>query len=131
MAHFAELNKSNNNVLRVIVVDNSNILDEHGHESEIVGIAFCKSIFGEDTKWLQCSYNSSFRLNYPGTGYHYNEELDIFLPPKPYNSWILDSEKGEWTAPIPRPEDIIGYANIWEDETQEWRSEQLPTPIIP
>jgi hypothetical protein len=123
MAHFAEIDKNNNNVLRVIVVNNSDILDEHGHESEIVGIAFCKSIYGEDTKWLQCSYNSSFRLNYPGTGYHYNEDYNIFVPPKPVGcaSWTLNMTTGYWEAPVPRPEYTSPedrYA--WSESTRSW-----------
>ena len=123
MAHFAEIDKNNNNVLRVIVVNNSDILDEHGHESEIVGIAFCKSIYGEDTKWLQCSYNSSFRLNYPGTGYQYNEDYNIFVPPKPVGcaSWTLNMTTGYWEAPVPRPEYTSPedrYA--WSESTRSW-----------
>jgi hypothetical protein len=123
MAHFAEIDKNNNNVLRVIVVNNSDILDEHGHESEIVGIAFCKSIYGEDTKWLQCSYNSSFRLNYPGTGYQYNEDYNIFVPPKPVGcaSWTLNMTTGYWESPVPKPD----YANpedrwAWSESTRSW-----------
>lgn len=123
MAHFAEIDKNNNNVLRVIVVNNSDILDEHGHESETVGIAFCKSIYGEDTKWLQCSYNSSFRLNYPGTGYQYNEDYNIFVPPKPVGcaSWTLNMTTGQWDAPVPRPEYTSPedrYA--WSESTRSW-----------
>jgi hypothetical protein len=123
MAHFAEIDKNNNNVLRVIVVNNSDILDEHGHESEIVGIAFCKGIYGEDTKWLQCSYNSSFRLNYPGTGYQYNEDYNIFVPPKPVGcaSWTLNMTTGYWEAPVPRPEYTSPedrYA--WSESTRSW-----------
>lgn len=123
MAHFAELDVNNNNVLRVIVVNNGDILNEHGQESETVGIAFCKNIFGEGTKWIQCSYNSSFRLNYPGTGYHYNEELDIFVPPKPegYDSWTLNLTNGYWEAPVPKPP----YVNpedryAWSESTKTW-----------
>lgn len=123
MAHFAELDTNNNNVLRVIVVDNHNILDENGQESESVGIAFCKNIFGQDTKWLQCSYNRSFRLNYPGTGYYYNQDYDIFVPPKPYNcaSWTLNMTTGQWDAPVPKPDTFSPedrYA--WDEERQAW-----------
>jgi rRNA maturation protein Nop10 len=123
MAHFAELDTNTNHVIRVIVVDNHNILDENGNESETVGIAFCKNIFGEDTKWLQCSYNSSFRLNYPGTGYQYYEDYDIFVPPKPYNcgSWTLNMTTGQWDAPVPKPDTFSPedrYA--WDESRREW-----------
>jgi hypothetical protein len=120
MAHFAQIDNNN------IVVNVLSVSDEQQHR----GQDFLANDLQLGGRWIQTSYHNNIRKTFAGLGYTYNEELDIFLPPKPYNSWILDSEKGEWTAPIPRPEDIIGYANIWEEETQEWRSEQLPTPII-
>ena len=67
MAHFAELD-SNNVVLQVIVVDNDNTHDENGVEQEELGIAYCKSLFGQDTKWIQTSYNSNFRGAFAGIG---------------------------------------------------------------
>ena len=77
MAHFAELD-DNNIVLRVIVVDNKDTLDESGQESESVGAAFCNNLLGG--RWKQTSYNANFRLNYAGIGYRYDEEQDAFLP---------------------------------------------------
>ena len=57
MAHFAELDE-NNVVLGVIVVDNINIIDGNGNESEAVGIQYIQSILGNSSKWLQTSYNA-------------------------------------------------------------------------
>ena len=65
MAHFAELDE-NNKVLRVIVVDNSVLMDEHGEEDEAKGILFCHSLFGG--RWLQTSYNEKFRGKYASEG---------------------------------------------------------------
>jgi hypothetical protein len=67
MAHFAELD-NNNVVTRVIVIDNDNTNDEDGVEQEELGIAYCKSLFGEDTNWVQTSYNNSMRGKYAGPG---------------------------------------------------------------
>lgn len=80
MAHFAELDE-NNVVQRVIVVKNTELIDEDGNESEAKGIAFCKSVFGENTRWVQTSYNRSFRETYAGIGYTYNVSQDKFVPP--------------------------------------------------
>lgn len=82
MAHFAELDE-NNIVMRVIVVSNSDLLNENGEETEQKGIEFCKSLFGQDTKWVQTSYNNNIRKYFAGIGYTYNEELDEFVPPEP------------------------------------------------
>ena len=77
MAHFAELNE-NNTVLKVIVIDNKNIVDENGIEKEEVGVAFCKSLFGENTRWVQTSYNANFRGKYAGERDIYDPINDIF-----------------------------------------------------
>lgn len=81
MAHFAELDE-NNIVMRVIVISNSDLMDENGEETEQRGIDFCKSLFGQDTKWVQTSYNNNIRKYFAGIGYTYNQELDEFVPPE-------------------------------------------------
>lgn len=78
MAHFAELD-SNNRILRVIVVGNDDCKTPSGRESEKVGIAFCKSLFGPDTKWVKTSYNGSIRGKYAGIGDTYDTINDRFI----------------------------------------------------
>ena len=80
MAHFAELDE-NNVVVGVIVVDNINLLDEAGNESEQVGISYIHSILGNGSNWVQTSYNAKFRKLYAGIGYTYDQTLDEFIPP--------------------------------------------------
>jgi hypothetical protein len=82
MAHFAWLN-SNNIVYQVSVVDNANLLDENGNESEAVGIAYLTQVHGEGKTWKQTSYNGTMRGRYAGIGYTYDAELDEFVPPAP------------------------------------------------
>lgn len=77
MAHFAELDK-NNRVLRVIVIDNSVVETPNG-DNEQSGIDFCKSIFGEDTNWIQTSYNGNLRGKFAGVGDLYNPKTDAFV----------------------------------------------------
>jgi hypothetical protein len=79
MAHFAELDESNK-VINIIVVSNEDIKDQDGVESEEVGIDFCKSLFGENTRWVQTSYNASFRGMYAGINSTYDPIADVFLP---------------------------------------------------
>lgn len=119
MAHFSELD-DNSVVLRVVVVHNNELL-VNGKESEEKGIAFCKSLFGEDTRWKQCSYNKTFRKNFGGPGYKYDEELDAFIEPKPYPSWTLNTSTCQWEAPIQRPQDDNLY--FWQEEAQSWVQE--------
>jgi len=71
MAHFAKLN-SDNIVEQVIVVNNEEVPDE------ATGVAFCKSLFGEDTEWKQTSYNGNFRGTFAGIGMTYDPVEDIF-----------------------------------------------------
>lgn len=116
MAHFAQLN-AENKVINVIVINNEVILDENNVEQEQKGIDFCKSIFGQDTVWVQTSYNKNFRKNYAGLEYKYDAELDAFIPPQFYASWILD-ENAQWKAPVPYPTDKKRY--LWDETTTSW-----------
>lgn len=117
MAHFAEID-NNNIVLRVIVVHNTELLDENGNENESKGIQFCKDHYGQDTGWVQTSYNNNFRKNYAGAGYLYDEVRNAFIGPKPFNSWILNEETCRWDAPVPIPDDVNTY--FWDEETISW-----------
>lgn len=119
MAHFARIDE-NNIVQEVLVVP-----DEQQHR----GNEFLSIDLGLGGRWIQTSYNSNIRKMFAGVNYSYNEELDIFLPPKPYDSWVLNETKGEWEAPLPRPETSEDEVAIWDEENQEWRIEELP-PII-
>jgi len=99
MAHFAELDETNI-VLRVIVVGNDMLPDEQGQESEAVGIAFCQSLFGADTIWVQTSFNGNIRKNYAGMGFTYDQTRDAFIAPMPEgDGWILDEETCQWRNP--------------------------------
>jgi hypothetical protein len=116
MAHFAEIDE-NNVVLRVLVVDN---------EQEHRGQEFLSEDLGLGGRWIQTSYNGNFRKMFAGINYTYNEELDIFLPPKPFESWILNETLGQWDPPVERPTIDIDKATIWVEETQSWIIEDRP-----
>jgi hypothetical protein len=118
MAHFAQLNE-NNKVLQVIVVANEELM-ENGIESEHKGIAFCKTLLGADTNWVQTSYNGTIRKNYAGIDYTYDPVKDAFIAPKPAHlpSWILDEEICLWVAPISKPSDGKHY--VWSEEQLKW-----------
>lgn len=96
MAHFAELDNTNT-VTRVIVVDNNDILDADGNESEEVGKQFCQQ-FGAGP-WVQTSYNGNFRKNYAGIGSTYDPVRDAFIPKQPFPDWVLDEETCRWRPP--------------------------------
>ena len=115
MAHFAELNE-NNEVLRVIVVANPELLDGEGVEQESLGISFCNTLFGGT--WKQTSYNNNIRKNFAGVGFTYDSERDAFIPPKPYASWTLNETTCQWEAPTAMPDDNNMY--MWNEETTSW-----------
>lgn len=106
MAHFAELDE-NNVVLRVLVTDND--FPNEGYD-------WLVETFGGT--WVQTSYNARIRKNFASVGYTYNEELDGFIPPKPYESWSLNEETCLWIPPVPYPQD--GKVYDWNEETQTW-----------
>lgn len=115
MAHFAELDE-NNYVIRVIVINNEDIINNYGNEDENLGINLCESFYGHKN-WKQTSYNASFRKNAAFPGCYYDQEIDAFIVPKPYDSWTLDSNC-RWQPPIPHPEDGNSYG--WNEELGTW-----------
>ena len=81
MAHFAKIN-SDNIVEQVIVVNNEVLHDDKGVEQESIGVAFCQSLFGDDTNWVQTSYYGNFRGRYAGAGMTYDPIKDEFIAPE-------------------------------------------------
>ena len=121
MAHFAELD-SNNVVKQVIVVSNADTSTAQGDEKESIGIAFCERLLGGT--WVKTSYNGNIRKNYAGIGYTYDSQRDAFIPPKPYNSWVLNESTCRWDAPVAMPSDA-GQGDppkmyTWNEETIKW-----------
>lgn len=106
MSHFAKI--ENGIVAQVIVAEQD----------------FIDTIDGE---WVQTSYNTRggqhpegkpLRKNYAGIGYTYDSERDAFIPPKPFDSWVLNEDTCLWDAPVPIPED--GKMYTWDEETLSW-----------
>ena len=128
MASFAKLN-SENIVVRVESVVNDVLKDSHGVEQESIGLQFLRTLYNEpDTVWKQTSYNTHngshilsgtpFRKNFAGIGYTYDSIRDAFIPPKPYNSWILNESTCNWGPPVPYPNN--GKLYIWNEQSQFW-----------
>lgn len=140
MAHFAELD-SNNVVKRVIVVSDQDTSDQTGVEKEAIGVAFCKSLFGEHTIWKQTSYNAKFRKRYAGKGMTYREDLDAFIPQQPFPSWSLNEQDAKWEPPV-LPAELTqeqidnGEYYYWDENTYNesgngWILFTPPVPSLP
>ena len=108
MAHYAFLD-SNNIVTEVIVGKNEGEdgIDWEQHYGEFRGQT-CK----------RTSYNGNIRKNYAGIGFTYDEQRDAFIPPKPYNSWVLDEQTCRWVAPVAKPTNEKMYT--WDEPTTSW-----------
>ena len=112
MSHFAQIDE-NNIVTQVIVI-----------EQDVVDTG----LFGDPASWIQTSYNTSggvhllggtpLRKNYAGIGYTYDNTRDAFIPPKPYNSWVLNEDTCLWEAPTPMP--TYGKIYNWDEATTSW-----------
>ena len=114
MSHFARVE---NGVVTQVIVAEQDFIDS-GH-------------VGDPAQWIQTSYNTfggihtlggtPLRKNYAGVGFTYDAVRDAFIPPKPYNSWVLNEETCLWDSPIPYPND--GKLYIWNEEQLNWIEE--------
>ena len=120
MASFAKIGL-NNKVIEVLSVHNNQLLDANDIEQENLGIDFLTKLTGWAI-WKQTSYNNNFRKNHASIGYTYDEDRDAFIPPKSYNSWILDEDTCKWKAPVDMPND--GNKYNWNETTQQWELDE-------
>ena len=121
MAHFAKLG-AGNIVVAVHIVSNDIATTEQA------GIDFLNNTYKTNDVWKQTSYNTyggehllggtPFRKNYAAIGGRYDEIKDSFIPPKPFNSWILNETTCLWEAPVAYPED--GQRYLWNETTKQW-----------
>ena len=109
MAHWAEIDE-NNIVLRVLVGDNNDPNGDEGYQWLLDNLG---------GTWIKTSYNNNIRKNYAGIGFTYDEQLDAFIAPKPFDSWILNQESCRWQAPIPYPTD--GFSYSWNEADLSWQ----------
>ena len=135
MAHYAQLDESSK-VLNIVLISDSDTLDGDGNESEAVGIAFCKSLWGSDTNWKKTSLNTRgnthikggtpFRKNYANVGGVYDVGRDAFYPDAPYASWILNETTCIWEAPTPDPAGPIADSGeqkyYWDEPSTSWKA---------
>jgi len=118
MAHFAEID-NNNVVLQVLVV---------GDDQEHRGQEFLANDLHLGGTWIQCSYNNNFRKQFPSENYTYDPVNDVFIVPKPYDSWSLN-DSFNWEAPVPLAEDADELNWEWKEEDQRWVHIELPTEL--
>lgn len=88
--------------------------------------------FVDDTPgtWIQTSYNTRrgehilggtpLRKNFAGIGFTYDADRDAFIPPQPYDSWILNEDSCIWESPVAYPDADSDERYIWNEENQQW-----------
>ena len=101
MSYFAKLN---NNIVTEVIVAEQDFINSGN--------------VGDSSLWVQTSYSGSFRKNYAGVGYTYDQTRDAFIPAKPYASWTLVEDTCQWTAPTAYPDD--GEKYNWNEENERW-----------
>lgn len=127
MSHFA---KVENGIVTQVLVIEQDVVDS--------------GLFGDPQLWVQTSYNTQggvhrlggtpLRKNYAGLGFTYDAQRDAFIPPKPYESWVLNETTCLWDAPVPYPTEVgtpeapIFYR--WDEETVNWVVEDKATPVV-
>lgn len=107
MSHWAEIDLENK-VIKVLVGDNNDPAGDEGYQWLIDNLG---------GTWIKTSYNNNIRKNYAGIGFTYDAARDAFIPPKPFNSWVLDEDTCQWQAPTPRPTEGDWY---WDESTLTW-----------
>ena len=99
---------------------------ENGYVTKVI-VADEEFISGLEGDWVETSYDTRgginskgapLRKNYAGIGYKYDSVRDMFIPPNPYPSWLLDESKGLYKSPKDRPKDDKIYK--WDEDKLDW-----------
>jgi hypothetical protein len=115
MANFAKLNENN-------VVDQVIVMNDTDATSQLSGLEFIKSLPGIEGNWKECSDNVSI-------GFTYNIELECFVPPKPYTSWVLNTQTTQWESPVEKPINTGFTYWSWDEETVSWKKTDIEKPF--
>jgi hypothetical protein len=107
MAHYAKVDE-NNIVQAVIKFDDS------------VEPGVPQAPVPDGWKWVQTSYNASIRKKFAGIGDTHDENADVFIPSKPYASWVLNEETWLWESPVERPTYDPENLVVWNESNQSW-----------
>jgi len=116
MAHFAKI--ENNIVTQVIVAEQDFIDTQEGTWVQTSYNTKGGIHYQPDTNIPSANQSKALRKNYAGIGYTYDSTRDAFIPPKPYQSWILNETSCLWEAPISYPTDGNDYG--WNEQNQQW-----------
>lgn len=117
MHYFAKF--ENNLIIEIINVSDESCENTSFPQSEPIGQNYLANL-GLDGVWLETSLTGEFRQRYAFITGSYNAELDAFINPQPYPSWLLD-ETGNWIPPVPYPSDVPpGDVYVWDEQTQTW-----------
>jgi hypothetical protein len=118
MAHYALLNMSN-----VVTQVISGIDEDQGSKNwelyyQGIYTQVCKRTSYNTRGGVHANGGTPFRKNFAAKGYTYDEYKDAFIPPKPYDSWTLNTTTCLWEAPVAMPNDGNAYA--WDEDNEEW-----------
>ena len=124
MAHYAFLDE--NNIVTEVIVgkdESEDNVDWEAHYGAFRGQT-CKRTSYNTQGGIHRLGGTPFRKNYAGLGYTYNTDIDAFVPPKPYASWLLNESTAQWKAPVAMPADA-GTGEppkryTWDEATTSW-----------
>jgi hypothetical protein len=134
MAHYALLNNENFVTSVISGADEIYLINNLHTETNYSNLYSCIAKrtsyntrggvhYQADNNTLSLDQSKAFRKNYAGIGYTYDEQRDAFIPPKPYDSWIINEDTCLWESPIPYPNDENLY--YWSEDTITWIKSEI------
>jgi hypothetical protein len=117
MAYFARLT-SDGIVDQVMIMSDSIFSGSSQAEKEEAAMSYCQALYATDARFVLGSLDGSIRKNPAAIGHRYYPEPDMFMPPAPYPSWVIDPENARWTPPVPMPN--LDFLWEWDEAEQAW-----------
>ena len=119
MSHFARINAQG--IVTQVIVAEQDFIDTLPDADNWVQTSYNTrggKHYNPETGEESADQSKALRKNYAGIGFTYDAAKDAFIPPKPFNSWLLDEDTCLWNAPVAYPDD--GGRYVWNEETTSW-----------
>jgi hypothetical protein len=117
MAYFARLT-SDDVVDQVLIMPDEILSGSSQAEKEAAAMSYCQTLYQTSARFVLGSSDGSIRKNPAAIGSRFYPEADMFVPPAPYPSWILDEENAKWVAPVPFPN--LDHYWVWDENQLGW-----------
>ena len=113
----------NSTVVRVRIVSAAQVETEDGLDHSRATSLLAELHGVPEAQWVPCPFDGDGETTKVTPGFTFDPDKGTdgaFIPPKPFDSWVLDEGTCLWVAPVALPDDADTVAYAWDEEAGDW-----------